>query len=50
MFSLFKVDNIYNIIFSSVYMMLIFYASDIVDIEKPHGICSRTFVLDEFSV
>ena len=29
--------------------MLIFYASDIVDIEKPDGICSRRFVVDEFS-
>ena len=31
--------------------MLIFYAlnDDIVDIEKPDGICSPTFVVDEFS-
>ena len=32
--------------------MLIFYAvnEDIVDIEKPDGMCLLTFVIDEFSV
>ena len=36
---------------TSAYTMLIFYAlnDDIVDIEKPDGICLPTFVVEEFS-
>ena len=43
--------KLFHTIFTSVHIMFIFYAlnDDIVDIEKPDGICSVIFIVSEFS-
>ena len=44
-------QNLLHAICSSIYIILIVYSlnDDIPKIEKPYGICSLTFVVDEFS-